>query len=133
MFVGRLAAEMQANIRLGLEAGECVTPHPRRTASGVQPARGGGVREPGHAAGGGLFDRAARAPRGGTSRRLSRRCSKRSGSGIQVKEGEQSMMLLNARARNRDDVDYLASGSAMRARYVDSDTGYVTINNVYVQ
>jgi hypothetical protein len=30
-------------------------------------------------------------------------------------------------------VDYLASGNAMRARYVDSETGYVTINNVYAQ
>ena len=40
------------------------------------------------------------------------------------------MMLLNPRART---VDYQASGSAMGARYVDSDTGQVTINNVYVE
>ena len=56
-----------------------------------------------------------------------------SGSGIQVKSGDQSIILLNTRARNARDVNYLASGNAMRARYVDTETGYVTINNVYAQ
>jgi len=56
-----------------------------------------------------------------------------SGSGIQSKTGDQSIMLLNTRARDARNVDYLASGNAMRARYVDSETGYVTINNVYAQ
>jgi hypothetical protein len=62
-----------------------------------------------------------------------------SGSGIQVTEGEQTMMLLNERAHGSGtkgdgkDVNYLATGSALRARYVDAETGYVTINNVYVQ
>jgi hypothetical protein len=37
-------------------------------------------------------------------------------------------MLLNTRAR---DVNYQATGSTMRARYVDAETGYVTVNNVY--
>ena len=53
-----------------------------------------------------------------------------SGSGIQVTEGDQVMMLLNTRGR---DVNYQATGSTMRARYVDAETGYVTVNNVYVQ
>jgi len=39
-------------------------------------------------------------------------------------------MLLNSRAH---DVNVTASGGTMRARYVDADTGNVTINNVYVQ
>ena len=56
-----------------------------------------------------------------------------SGSGIQSKTGDQSIMLLSTRAGDARNVDYLASGNAMRARYVDSETGYVTINNVYAQ
>ena len=51
-------------------------------------------------------------------------------SGIQVTEGGQTLGLLHGRARS---VDTFASGMAMRARYVDADTGNVTINNVYVQ
>lgn len=127
----RLAAEMQANIRLGLEAGECVT-----------PSRAPGIRVNWRAVAacgslamllvvGFLIEQPA--PRVADFKAAEPAVLESSGSGIQVKEGEQSMMLLNARARNRDDVDYLASGSAMRARYVDADTGYVTINNVYVQ
>jgi hypothetical protein len=53
-----------------------------------------------------------------------------SGAGIQVTEGDQAMMLLNTRGR---DVNYQATGGTMRARYVDAETGYVTVNNVYVQ
>ena len=49
--------------------------------------------------------------------------------GIQLKQGEQTLILKNGSAR---DVNYLATGDTMRARYVDSDTGQVTINNVYV-
>ncbi|PYT21914.1 MAG: hypothetical protein DMG57_37185, partial [Acidobacteria bacterium] len=49
--------------------------------------------------------------------------------GIQLKQGEQTLILKNGSAR---DVNYLATGDTMRARYVDADTGQVTINNVYV-
>jgi anti-sigma factor RsiW len=127
----RLAAEMQANIRLGLEAGECVT---------LSRVPGFRVNWRAVAACGSLgmlllvgFLIEQPAPRVADFKANEPAVLESSGSGIQVKEGEQSMMLLNARARNRDDVNYLASGSAMRARYVDADTGYVTINNVYVQ
>jgi hypothetical protein len=49
--------------------------------------------------------------------------------GIQLKQGEQGLILKNGGAR---DVNYLATGATMRARYVDAKTGQVTINNVYV-
>ena len=122
-----LATEMRANIRLGLEAGECVTSH--AAAHGVFSLRamvacgslvmllvvGFLIEQP--------------APRT-LEPKTAEAVLETNGSGIQVTEGSQAMMLLNASSR---DVQYEAGGSTMGARYVNSDTGQVTINNVYVQ
>ena len=59
-------------------------------------------------------------------------------SGVELNQGGQSMSLLHVRAAQRPggqpDVTYSAGAQgSMRARYVDLDTGNVTINNVYVQ
>jgi hypothetical protein len=59
-------------------------------------------------------------------------------SGVELNQGGQSMSLLHVRAAQGPggqlDVTYSAGAQgSMRARYVDLDTGYVTINNVYVQ
>jgi anti-sigma factor RsiW len=127
----KLAVEMKANIRLGLEAGECVSA--------------------GRTEGRGIFSMRALAVCGSLALLLAAFLLERpvprveilkaseaafmesSGAGIQVKTGDQSIMMLNTRARDAHNVDYLASGNAMRARYVDTETGYVTINNVYAQ
>jgi hypothetical protein len=126
----RLAAEMAANIRLGLAAGALVVPrqrtsgpvafHPRAlVASGCvatllmagvwlqHPApRTVAVRDPGVVL--------------ATTE-----------NGIAVGDGERMMTLMNGRG---SDVLYSAGAQGvMRARYVDSDTGQVTINNVYVE
>ena len=133
-----MAAEMRANIRLGLEAGECVTPHPaaivrlnwRALAACASLATLLVVSF--------LIERPAR-PVAAALQPSEMAVLQTSGSGIQVTEGEQTMMLLNERAHGSGtkgdgkDVNYLATGSALRARYVDAETGYVTINNVYVQ
>ena len=127
----KLATEIKANIRLGLEAGECVSA--------------------GQSEGHGIFSMRALAVCGSLALLLAAFLLERptppigmmktpeaafmenSGSGIQVKTGDQAIMMLNTRARDARNVDYLASGNAMRARYVDTETGYVTINNVYAQ
>jgi len=126
----KLAVEMKANIRLGLEAGQCVSA--------------------GQSEGRGIFSMRALAVCGSLALLLAAFLLERpapriepstseaafvesSGWGIQSKTGDQSIMMLNTRARDARNVDYLASGNAMRARYVDSETGYVTINNVYAQ
>ena len=127
----RLAADMKANIRLGLEAGECVTRRP--VARVIFSARALAA----------CFSLAALlvasvflerpAPRVAEIK-SSEPVLESSVAGIQVREGGQTIMLLNnTRKRDERDVDYLATGSTMRARYVDADTGNVTINNVYVQ
>ena len=123
----RLAAEMKANIRLGLEAGECITRRrePRVIFSGR--ALAACVSLAALLVVSVFLERPQ--PRLAEIK-ISDPVLETSGSGIQVKDGEQGMMLLNTRAR---DVNYAATGSTMRARYVDADTGYVTINNVYAQ
>ena len=124
-----MAAEMRANIRLGLEAGECVTERssPRHLGFSLR-----GVAACASLAMllvvSFLIERPA--PRVAELKTDDAAVIETSGSGIQVMEGGRSLMLLNAHAHT---VDYQASGSAMGASYVDSDTGQVTINNVYVQ
>jgi len=137
----RLAAEMKANIRLGLAAGECV-----RGESSVAPlAWISGMRAAMACAGmvvlvaaGLLLDRstppAPRVPVGKDESMVLRATA----SGVELNQGGQSMSLLHVRAAQGPggqlDVTYSAGAQgSMRARYVDLDTGYVTINNVYVQ
>lgn len=130
----RLAAEMKANIRLGLAAGECVRPGepalrdtPLFTgaraivalASVVALLVTGIVLEhpaPVNTVDDGMVVQAT-------------------AHGIQVRKGGQALRLNNPEELAPDQrVLYApdAQGS-MRARYVDPKTGYVTINNVYAE
>ena len=123
----RLAADMKANIRLGLEAGECVNPHssprivfsPRALAACVSLAA--------LLVASVFLERPA--PRS-ADLKTPEPTLESNGSGIQFREGDQGIMLLNRRANSVQD---LATGSTMRQSYVDSETGLVTINNVYVE
>jgi hypothetical protein len=133
----RLAAEMRANIRLGLAAGECVG-----TGSGSQAA-------PMHEWQGWFFGRPALLAASlalllGTGLLLERPVPvatplvanegplvQATENGIQVRAGGSAFRLMNTGAKS---VTYSASADgSMGARYVDPETGYVTINNVYVE
>ena len=124
-----MAADMRANIRLGLEAGECVTEHPAAPSGAfslraiVACASLAALLTVGF-----LIEQPS--PRSTYPSNKPEAVLETSGAGIQVTEGSQSMMLLNVSSH---DVQYRAGGSTMGARYVNSDTGQVTINNVYVQ
>jgi hypothetical protein len=131
----RLAAEMRANIRLGLAAGECV-----RAVGDVSRADAHLRLSP-------LFTGARVAvafasivvmvvtglmlthpsPVAGKEGPLVQATE----NGIQIRAGGQAFRLMNVGAKA---VTYSASADgSMGARYVDPETGYVTINNVYVQ
>jgi hypothetical protein len=131
----RLAAEMKANIRLGLAAGECVRGN--RTAGPLVPF--------GMLSGGrtltacasvmalvtaGLFlqrPNPAPAPAAAAESAVLRATA----NGIELNQGGETLSLLHVRS---GDVTYSAGAQgSMRAGYVDSDTGNVTINNLYVQ
>src|SRR5579872_4273936 len=127
-----LAAEMKANIRLGIEAGECVSRRPALKGAFSGRALAACLSLALLLVASLWLERPT--PREADFKTARLRGEEAvvlesSGPGIQVTEGEQAMMLLNPRAH---DVSYSSSGSTMRARYVDADTGYVTINNVYV-
>jgi hypothetical protein len=126
---GRLAAEMQANIHLGLAAGECVAevePPPRplfgRLAAVAAPAVllvlvGLLLQRP--------LPRPAAAPWvDGTLIEANR-------GGIEMRQGDRMLSLRHPEA---EDVTYLVNvEGGLRARYVDSQTGQITIQNLYAQ
>ena len=131
----RLAAEMNANIRLGLAAGECV--RGERTAgrlalfemlSGARMLTASASVMALVAAG--LF---LERPTPVVPPAVARESAvlRATANGIELNQGGQTLSLLHVRS---DDAIYSAGAQgSMRAGYVDSDTGNVTINNLYVQ
>ncbi len=121
----RLAAEMKANIRVGLAAGECVGParewRPRwRAAALAFPVLvivlAGWLLQVWHPP----LRRAA--PRGVIVAATS--------TGVELRQGGAALTLLHPQAAG---VSRFASGGGVRTRYVDAETGYVTISHVYAE
>ena len=136
----RLAAEMKANIRLGLEAGECIAPLQARhrahspwtwaavaTAALVVIAAGGEMwinhpwslgtppGEPVNTAG---------------MPSLADVVLESKDSGIQMRDGETVVSELRNNSRG-DVVNSVNAQGSVGASYVDSKTGMVTVNNIY--
>jgi hypothetical protein len=123
-----LAADMRANIRLGLEAGECVRTTQAFKRWNVRPVlalasvlvivvageflRDGRPHRPA------VVDAAVPVLQSTVS-------------GVEVGTATNSLMLLNHRG-NAANQTVSAQGN-IEARYVDSDTGALMINNVYLQ
>ena len=127
----RLAAEMKANIRLGLAAGECVRDEePARIANIWSTARMGLA----------LASAAVLLAAGLMLERPAPSVARETGvvvqavaGGVQVREGGQSMGLMHS-GTSRDAVTYQAGAQgSVEARYVDAETGYVTVNTVNVE
>ena len=129
----RLESEMKANIRLGLAAGACVRAeekplrealfsHARiavALASLVAVLVTGVVLE--HP-----IPRQGYPPVDAVVVQSTR-------DGIQVRDGARALQLLHTGVNERDVIRSVGAQGSMRARYVDPDTGYVTINNVYAE
>ncbi|MGD0500273.1 MAG: hypothetical protein ABSC23_17775 [Bryobacteraceae bacterium] len=128
----RLAGEMKANIRLGLAAGECVR-------SDDAPLRGTPAFAGARAAVA-FFSVAALlvtglilehpapvadvARYGGVDLRST-------ANGIEVRGGGEALRLLHGGAEGKDVTYTPGAQGAMRARYMDSETDYVTVASVY--
>jgi hypothetical protein len=130
----RLAAEMKANIRLGLAAGECVRESQPALREGPLFAGARAVVAMGSVAAllvtGIVLEHPAPVPVPDEGMVV-----QATANGIQVRRGGQALRLMNpGELGSGQRVTYSpdAEGS-MRARYVDPKTGYVTINNVYVE
>ena len=53
--------------------------------------------------------------------------------GIQVIDGSRGLRLLHTGVRQDKVIHSVGAQGSMRARYIDPETGYVTINNVYAE
>jgi hypothetical protein len=135
----RLSAEMKANIRLGLAAGECVrvneVPLRKSLFSGARAAVAlasvGALLVTGllleHPVPRSNFSRSGLYPL--TFDGVVVQSTK---DGIEVGQGREALQLRHPAGADRVTYSVDAQGS-MRARYVDPTTGYVTVNNVYVE
>ena len=126
----RLAAEIKANVRLGLAAGECVrsADPPLRQSAFIN--RGRAIVAFACAAvlvvTGMVLERPVP-----TAAREEGPLVQNTKYGIEVTAGGETLGLTNNGVQR---VTYsLDAQGSMRARYVDPETGYVTINTVYVQ
>ena len=129
----RLASEMKANIRLGLAAGECVRPDERplrqtlfsgaRTVVALASVMALLVT-------GVVLQRPAPRPGPPVIDGVVVQATK---DGIQVLNGPRTLRLLHTGVRDENVIHSVDAQGAMRARYVDPETGYVTINNVYAE
>jgi hypothetical protein len=124
----RLAAEMTANIHLGLEAGECIGPVRESREESI------GWRAVTVIAGisalliGAWWLNPPRVVREMAIRRTPVEVRSYPG-GIEVKENGSAMILLHTRGQQTPII--VSTPGSLRARFVDQDTGQVTINNVY--
>lgn len=142
----RLATEMTANIRVGLAAGECVAPRDRQSSIPM------GLRVAGAVAGfaallmgawwlnmpkgetaalGRAMKAIVQPARRGMMNEEAGSLVEASAAGIELRENGGRMGVFRQGVRPAT-VTLSMQGSA-RARYVDSDTGQVTITSVYAQ
>jgi len=125
----RIAAEMRANIRLGLAAGECVG----QFAEDVPSPLFGKARAVLAVAAvftllvtGLVLERPS--PSGATAREP---VAMAIDNGIEMRAGDQGFGLMHAGARNV--ITTVSAEGTMGARYVDPQSGYVTMTKVYVE
>jgi anti-sigma factor RsiW len=125
----RMAAEMRANIRLGLSAGDCVRPaerplreHPLFTGFRAAVAMAGMAA---------LVVTGLMLERPSPVLTSEGRVVESTVNGIQIRDGAGTFRLMNPSA---DAVTYtVGAGGSVSARSVDSDGDGVTINKVYAE
>jgi hypothetical protein len=127
----QLAGEMRANIRLGLAAGECVGEAP----SAILPVSWKPRLAMGAACvllltGAGIFLHGL-LPNDNPAGVVHAATVESNSTGVQVTTGASSMTLMNHAGVAGDQT--VSSDGAIRASYVDGDTGTVTVTSVYVE
>ncbi len=125
-----VASEMRANIRVGLAAGECVREVPAATSlRGWKPQLAIGLTSVLLLAGVGVFLRGLLPHETATSA-ASAAILESTGDGVRVQNGSGNSMTLLHRDGAVGDQTVTSQGG-IRARYVDGNTGTVTITSVY--
>jgi hypothetical protein len=123
-----LAADMRANIRLGLEAGACV--RTTRVFPRWNPRLGIAFASLALLVVASEFVRDAR-PHRPAAVDVATPVLQSTGSGVEIRTGKNSLTLLNHHGNAANQT--VSARGDIGARYIDSDTGSVTIDNVYLQ
>jgi hypothetical protein len=125
----QLSAEMKANIRVGLAAGECVAP---REAGGRRLWRPAMVLPVLLVMVLGWWLQSWPPPPAPVAERMAPAglVMRAKPGSIEVEQDGRALAVLYPPAA---EVTLSASGGTLRARYVDAETGYVTISHVYTQ
>ncbi|HEX4134768.1 MAG TPA: hypothetical protein VHY84_09185 [Bryobacteraceae bacterium] len=133
-----LEADMRANIRLGLEAGACVRTTQITPRWNLRLTVGFAGLAALIVAGffvldiGPLRDRFNGSLFNGSSQDASTTVLRSTGSEVEIRSGDRSLMLLNHKGSTAANQTVSARGD-IGTRYVDGEAGTVTINNVYLQ
>jgi hypothetical protein len=133
----RLAGEMRANIRVGLAAGECVREIPAEGSAhrGWKPQMAIGMAGVLLLAGAGVFLRGL-LPHDSFRGMAHAAVLQSTGAGVQVQmDSGSSMTLLNPLPNHGEAAgdQTVTSQGAIRASYVDGNTGTVTVTSVYAE
>jgi hypothetical protein len=127
----RAAAEMRANIRVGLAAGECVRELPARGSRwGWKPQLAIGIASGLLLGGIGIFLHGL-LPHENSPGVVHAAVLESTGAGVEVRTDKGSMTLLNHSDQAGDQT--VTSQGAIRASSFDGTTGTVTITSVYVE
>jgi hypothetical protein len=127
----RLAAEMTANIHVGLEAAECVAPLRSRLAwagwRGAAVVAAMSVLV--------LVAYVLNPPPRRTAQAIRSPGIeiRNTSTGLEVNENGSALVLLHGRGVQSQRPIILSSPGLLRARFVDNETGQITINNVYAE
>jgi hypothetical protein len=126
---GRMAADMKANIRVGLAAGQCVDSAEERPRMSVWQVAATAAPAVVLVLIGLWLQRPQ--PQLPQATWVDGTLLEATSGGIEVRQGDR---MLSLRHPNTGDVTYLVNvEGALRARYVDSETMQVTIQNVYAE
>ena len=126
----RLATEMTANIRVGLEAAECVTPvrrssfHPVWRAAALVTAMSLIVVTA-------WFLNPAPPPARHAMRGVAGVELRNTSTGLELNENGSALVILHGRGVQMQRPIISSHPGALRARVVDGETGQITINHVY--
>lgn len=127
----RLAAEMTANINVGLEAADCVAQvRPRLAWAGWRGAAVVAAMSILVLVAYVLNPPPRRAEHALTAPRVEMR---NTSTGLELNENGSALVLLHGRGMQSQRPLILSSPGSLRARFVDNETGQITINNVYAE
>jgi hypothetical protein len=125
----RLASEMTANIHVGLEAAECVGPAPsKKIRTGWRAAAAVAAMSILVLAAWVLNPPPGRPDHAVNAAKLEIR---NTSSGLEMNENGGALVLLHGRGTPAQRPMIVSSPGSLRARFVDDETGQITINHVY--